>query len=242
MDFSGFFIFILLVSLVILISVGLDRLFAQVVPFRFLYYAIRLPGIILHEVAHIVGCLCTGAEVKKVVLFSKDGGSVTYAEPKIPILGTITISTVPLFVLPLALAGLTWLFGTYTGCFVPPLFPLPGTTAAGLNSMVTTTTTIFTTNIITRPSGWFFLYLYISVSIILSLAPSTHDIKNAAIGITSLGALCLLVIWSGFTPALDILTIILSPMETALSIGLMFEMITAVVAVPFLILSELRKT
>ncbi|MCX6686921.1 MAG: M50 family metallopeptidase, partial [Methanoregula sp.] len=116
MDIAGFFNFIILALLVILVSVGLDRLYARIAPFRLFYYALRFPGVVLHEIAHVAGCLVTGAEIKKIVLFSETGGSVTYANPKIPLLGTVIISTAPLFVLPLTLAGLTWIFGTYFGC------------------------------------------------------------------------------------------------------------------------------
>ena len=131
MDISGFFQFILLAVMVILVSVGLDRLYAAVVPFRSLYYAIRLPGVVLHEIAHMVGCVVTGAEIKKVVYFSPEGGSVTYSGPKIPVVGPVIISTAPLFFLPLVLAVLTWVFGTYFGGNVPPVVPLTGDLVTG---------------------------------------------------------------------------------------------------------------
>jgi len=54
------------------------------------------PGVILHEVSHLVGCLITGARVKSFQLFSKDGGFVTHEEPRVPVIGTFVVSIFPL--------------------------------------------------------------------------------------------------------------------------------------------------
>jgi hypothetical protein len=231
---SGFVNFIILAVLVMLISVGLDRLFIHIVPFRLFYYAMRFPGVVLHEVAHIAGCLISGAEIKKIVLFSETGGSVTYAKPRIPLIGTVIISTAPLFVLPLILAGVTWIFGSYFGCYVPLAFPSGWDAGTGLYDMINGVITIFKTNLITHFNGWFLLYLYLIGSIILSLSPSGQDIKNAAVGIGILMALCLLVIGTGYQPGIALISLIISLMNNAFSVGLMFEIITVVVAIPFL--------
>jgi hypothetical protein len=236
MDISGFLSFVILAVLVILISAGLDRLFAHVVPFRLFYYALRLPGVVLHEVAHVGGCMVAGAEIKKVVLFSKTGGSVTYTEPKIPLFGTVIISSAPLFALPLVLAGLTWIFGTYFNCYVPPVFPQGLETTSALYGMVHEVITIFSINLLSRFNGWFLVYLYLVGSIILSLAPSEQDLRNAAVGIGIIFTLCLFVLWSGFLGAGMLISLIITPMNTAFSIGLMFEMITAVISVPFVLI------
>ena len=241
MDISGFLSFVVLAVLVMVISGGLDRLLAQVAPFRLFYYAIRLPGVVLHEIAHIAGCVLSGAEIRKIVLFSETGGSVTYARPKIPLFGTVIISTAPLFILPLILAGLTWLFGTYFMCYVPPLFPSGWGTVPGFYEMIHEVITIFSINLVSRFNGWFLLYLYLTGSIILSLAPSGQDLRNAAVGIGVLFIICLLVIWSGFQGAITVVGLILAPMNTAFSVGLMYEMITAVVAVPFLAMYGIRR-
>ena len=91
-------------------------------PVRAIYLFIRLPGVVLHECSHIIGCLLTGAQIRNIVLFSKDGGSVTYSRPRLPYIGDVIISTAPLFLLPLALSFVTWIFGSYLGC-VFPAFP-----------------------------------------------------------------------------------------------------------------------
>jgi hypothetical protein len=236
MDLSGFLSFIILAVLVIVISAGLDRLFARIAPFRLFYYALRLPGVVLHELAHVGGCILAGAEIKKVVLFSKTGGSVTYTEPKIPLFGTIIISSAPLFALPLVLAGLTWIFGMYFHCYVPAVFPQGLETTAALYGMVHEVITIFSINLLSRFNGWFLVYLYLVGSIILSLAPSEQDLRNAAVGIGIIFTLCLFVLWSGFFGTGMLISLILTPMNTAFSIGLMYEMITAIIAVPFVLI------
>ena len=115
MDITGFLLFLLLAATVTLVSYAFDRISGLVLPVRFLYYTVRMPGVVLHELAHVAGCLITGAEIRNIVLFSKDGGSVTYAEPKIPVLGTVIISTAPLLLLPLVLALLTAVVPVLTG-------------------------------------------------------------------------------------------------------------------------------
>src|SRR5271157_5873864 len=97
----------------------LDIVWARTIPYRTLYYGIRAPGVIVHECTHIVGCLIMGARIHNVVLFSETGGSVSYSKPVIPYFGDVVISMAPLFGIPLILVGITWVFQTYLGCYVP---------------------------------------------------------------------------------------------------------------------------
>jgi hypothetical protein len=225
---------------VILISAGLDLLFARIMPIRSVYLAIRMPGIALHEVAHVIGCIATGAKIQKVVLFSKKGGSVTYLDPELPLFGHVVISTAPLFVLPLTLAGLTWLFATYLGCSFPVIVPPLAGSVAGIRNMLQMVAGIFAGNLVVQFNGWFILYLYLTAGITLSLAPSSQDLTNAALGIAALISLCLLVIWSGFAPAIATLAWLTTLMAPAFYLGILYEMIAALVLVPFLILFLFR--
>ena len=242
MDIPEFFNVIMLALLVILVSVGLDRLYARIAPFRLVYYALRFPGVVLHEIAHVAGCVVTGAEIKKVVLFSETGGSVTYVNPKIPFLGTVIISTAPLFILPLTLAGLTWLFGTYFGCDVPPVFPSGMGSVAEFYAMIHEIPFLFFTNLVMRFNGWFLVYVYLAGSITLSLAPSRQDFLNAAVGIVLIFTLCLLVFWAGFPTLITAIGLVIAPMTTAFSIGLMYEIVTACVSVPFILLYAIMRS
>ena len=140
---------------VMLLSLMLDYLWAQVLPLRSLYYTLRFPGVVIHECSHVLGCLLTGAEIQKIVLFSEGGGSVTYARPKIPLLGDVIISTAPVFCIPLVLALCTWAFAQYLGCIFPA-FPFPLDSVNLLAGVVTGIFGMFEANLLTRFDHGFF--------------------------------------------------------------------------------------
>jgi len=239
MDLAGYAGFLLLAVLVVAGSFALDWLFVRILPVRFLYYAVRLPGVILHELAHIAGCILTGAKVKNVVLFSKEGGSVSYANPEFPVLGNVIIGTAPLIVLPLVLSILTWIFATYLHCTLAITIPEAGSTNAPC-LLVAMVIDLFYANLVLRFNSWFLLYLYLSVTIVLSLAPSRQDFSNAAIGIAFLAGCGLLILFSGFVPAIALLGKILDLMTYPFMLGLIFEMIGGVAALPLLVIYGIR--
>ena len=225
--------------LVMVISMVLDRFWSRALPVRGLYYCISAPGVIVHECTHIAGCLITGAKIKKVVFFSEQGGSVTYQSPKIPLLGNMIIGTAPLFGIPLVLAGLTWLFGTYLGCTlfssVPPL-----TSLEGAGALLSTALTIIYQNLIVKFNGWFLLYLYLTVSLVLSLSPSMQDIKNALAGLVILVFLGLLVIASTIPLLLNLFGSVMTLFATGLALGFAFELIAIIVTIPVMVVYKLR--
>ncbi|MHB8163830.1 MAG: M50 family metallopeptidase [Methanoregula sp.] len=234
MDSAGYLLVIATGIGVILISLALDFLWARCIPVRFFYYFLRAPGVVVHECAHVLGCLITGAKIQKVVLFSKGGGSVTYNPPAIPVLGNVVISTAPLFGIPLVLAFCTWVFSTYFSCIFPAL-PLtidsPDTlilTGGGILG-------IFTQNLVVKFNGWFILYLYLVLSLILSAAPSMQDMKNAAIGICILASAGVLILWSRIPWATDILTGITHIIGMGFALGLGFGLIALVLSSPLII-------
>ena len=234
MQAEAFLLVIATGIVVMLISMALDFLWAQTMPFRVFYYFIKAPGVIIHECAHVLGCLITGATIKKVVLFSREGGSVTYASPKIPLLGHVVISTAPLFCIPLVLAGCTWVFSEYLGC---ALLLLP----SGVGSMDTVIATgsgiveMFTRNLFVRFNAWFLLYLYLTLSLILSVAPSSQDIRNAAIGICIITLAGIVILWSGIPFAVSILEGITLLVGTGFALGLAFGIIALVISIPLMI-------
>lgn len=219
----------------ILISRALDILWAQVIPVRFFYYIIRAPGIVVHELSHVFGCVIMGAEIKKVVLFSKEGGSVTYSPPKIPYLGDMVIGTAPLFCIPLVLAGFTWIFSTYLGCEFPPLLQGVNSTdelflfAAGIIGM-------FAQNLVVVFNPWFLLYLYFTLTLVLSIAPSIQDIRNAAIGICIISLTGILILWSAIPLAVNFLAEIIHLVSIGFFLGLTFGIIALLISLPLVIL------
>jgi len=226
---------ILLGTGVIIISLALDILWAQVIPLRSLYYAIRVPGIIVHECSHILGCIITGAKIKKVVFFSQEGGSVTYTPSKIPYIGDVVISTAPLVCIPIVLAGLTWVFSRFLGCVFPPL-PLEVNSMDALYGLVIPIALLFTQNFIIRFNPWFLFYLYLTITLVLSLAPSAQDMKNAALGIGIILIAGFLILVSSLPSLVAIMESFSRLIGIGFTFGLMFEIIALVISSPLMIL------
>jgi hypothetical protein len=229
-----FLLVVLLGTGVIAISFALDILWAHVIPLRSFYYAIRALGVIVHECSHILGCIITGAKIKKVVFFSEEGGSVTYTSSKIPYIGDVVISTAPLVCIPIVLAGLTWVFSQYLGCVFPPM-PLAVNSMDTLLGLVITITTLFTQNLVVRFNPWFIVYLYLTVTLVLSLAPSAQDMKNAAVGIGILLIACILILLSSLPSLVNILESIIHLIGIGFTFGLMFEIIALVISTPLMV-------
>jgi len=241
MDSAGYFLVIATGIVVIFISLALDFLWARCIPVRFFYYFLRAPGVVVHECAHVLGCLITGAKIRKVVLFSKGGGSVTHSPPLIPVIGDVVISTAPLFCIPLILALCTWLFSTYMGCLFPAL-PL---TIDSPDTVILTGGTIlgtFTQNLVVQFNAWFLLYLYLVLSLILSAAPSMQDMKNAALGGCILAITSLLVLWSQYPLAISILSEITRIIGMGFALGLGFGLVALVLSSPLIVICLHRHT
>ena len=234
MDTSGFFLIIITGIVVIALSYMLDRLWAAAMPVRAIYLFIRLPGVVLHECAHIIGCLVTGARIRNVVLFSEDGGSVTYTRPMLPYIGDVIISTAPLFLLPLALSFTAWVFSTFLGCFFPA-FPATLASPGIFLDLVQAIGYTFSDNLLIRFNGWFLVYLYLTVSLILSVAPSPQDIKNAAAGMILLILAGVLVAWSGIPSAVYIVTELMYLLGYGFTLGLVYGLLAFAVSLPLLV-------
>ncbi len=241
MDISGILVIVITVLGVIALSYALDRLWAAAMPVRAIYLFIRFPGIVLHEGSHIIGCLLTGARIRKVVFFSMDGGSVTYSRPILPYIGDVIIGTAPLVLLPLALSFITWIFGTFLGCAFPAL-PVTLASPEALMDLEEAILNTFSDNLIVRFNGWFLLYLYLTVSIVLSLAPSTRDMKNAAAGSLLLILAGILVLWSNIPPAVSLLTALVRLVGYGFTLGLVFGLVGLTVSLPLLLWYVFRRS
>ena len=220
--------------IVILLSMLLDLLWAQMLPRNVFIYLVRAPGVVVHECSHILGCLVTGAKIKKIVLFSREGGSVTYGSPALPLLGHVIVSTAPLFCIPLILAGCTWFFSQYLGC----VFPLLPPEIDSMDSILMFGGGIagtFTQNLLVRFNPWFFLYLYLTLTLVLSLAPSRQDLKNAASGIILLLTAGTLIFWSSVPWAVTVLWEITRFIGMGFVLGLGCDLIALVISVPLII-------
>ncbi|PKL57937.1 MAG: hypothetical protein CVV34_04920 [Methanomicrobiales archaeon HGW-Methanomicrobiales-5] len=240
MDTTGFLLIIAMGLGVIFISLSLDYLWARVIPVRFFYYILRAPGVVVHECAHMLGCLLTGAKIRNVVLFSKEGGSVTHTTPVIPVIGNVIISTAPLFCIPLALALCTEFFSAYLGCVIPVL-PLSIDSTDAIVVLGGGILGTFTQNLVVQFNAWFLLYLFLVLSLILSAAPSMQDIRNAAIGISIMVITGLIILWSQYPWAVNALTEIMRIMAMGFGLGLGFGLIALVLSSPLIIIFFFRR-
>jgi hypothetical protein len=234
MEINGFIGTLITGILVIAISYALDNLWAAALPVRMIYLFIRLPGVVLHECAHIIGCLVTGARIGKVVLFSKDGGSVMHSRPLVPYIGEVAISTAPLFLLPLTLSFITWVFSTFLGC-VFPAFPASLESPGVLTGLMKAISGTFMENLVTRFNGWFLLYLYLTLSLVLSIAPSRPDMKNAAGGIVLLTLAGIIIVWSKIPSAVSVLTHLMRLLGYGFMLGLVYGLLALGVSLPLIV-------
>lgn len=218
----------------IALSYALDHLWAAALPLRVIYLTVRFPGVVLHECAHIIGCVCTGARIRNIVLFSKDGGSVTYTRSKLPYIGDVIISTAPLFVLPLALSLLTWIFGTYLGC-VFPAYPASLASSEVFMELILAVFGTFSDNLLIRFNGWFLLYLYLTISLVLSAAPSMQDMKNAAAGSLLLVLGGFLVVRSGIPGAVSLIDELVHLMGYGFTLGVVYGLVALAASLPLLV-------
>jgi hypothetical protein len=138
------------------------------------WYALFLfPGIIIHELSHLIGCFLTGAKVTSFCLFSFKGGYVRHSKPKLPLIGQALISVAPV----VGGIGSLWLASYYLGI---------GITKGDFPEMVRSLFDSWT-------MGWpFWLFIYLAITIVICLVPSKQDVKVA------LGGLILLLIIAYF--------------------------------------------
>jgi hypothetical protein len=234
MQATGFLAVFLMGIAVIAISYLLDHVWAAALPLRILYSVIRAPGVIAHECAHILGCILTGAEIRHVVLYSREGGSVTYSSPRLPYIGDVIISMAPLFAIPLLLTFLTMFFATCLGC-VFPVFPVSIQSPEALSMVGLGIVNALVTNLVTQFNGWFLLYLYLTTSLVLSTAPSAQDMKNAAIGFFLIFLAGIPIIWSGIPLLVEILIHFMVLLQTGFSLGLVYGIIALIISFPLIL-------
>jgi len=226
------FIIVIVTGLaVVILSIFLARMWGKVTKSQNIFLLISGPGIIIHECAHVMGCIITGARIKKIVLLSKEGGMVVHTEPALPLFGTVIISIAPLILLPLTLVFLTWFFGTYAGCSFPPFETSPGLSNYPV-SLFSFAGEILFTNIIAKFNAWFFLYIYFVVSLALSFAPSGRDLRNAAFGLILLIGLVFVCVAVDIAVVNSAFLIILGFMQTAFSLAAGFEIVALCVSLP----------
>ena len=156
------------------------------------FFVLAFPGILVHELSHVIGCLIMGAKVTNLSLFEPQGGYVTHGEPKIPIIGKPVISFAPLFGCGLAL----WLVYTASPFQFGPLqtpVGAPGLltlefTASGLREFGWSVWDVIKQFFVAIPklnfhSVWTYVFAYLALSIGIAFSPSKQDFGNAAMSL-----------------------------------------------------------
>lgn len=135
------------------------------------YRIFVVPGVILHELSHALFCLLTGAKIKRIALFDKEGGSVEHEQSKLPVLGPILISLAPFVAGSIAI----FFFAKWLGLKEIDLTNL----TFSYNDVISFAKSVFRQLDLTNYKNWVIVYLALSVAVTMS--PSKQDIKNIAI-------------------------------------------------------------
>ena len=223
---------IFLVVIIVTLSFLIDLLLANSIIGR-RYRIFVAPGVIIHEFSHAVFCILTGARIKKMALFEADGGYVEHTPPKIPIIGQALISFAP-FVFGLGIIFiLIKLIGIH-GLNIPidritDLKVLSHMSASILN--------IFKSINFSSPKEIFFMYLILSICV--TMTPSWQDLANAFISLILIFALIFgITKFSNFSfvlpiALLDKVNAVLSPVALILILCFLFSIIIYVISLPF---------
>ncbi len=91
--------------IVVFAAWGIQRLWTGMVAPR-MFNAVLLPGTLVAQVGHVIGCLITGGTVNNTTLYADNDGepeTTTDARPRIPIVGSVVIGLLPLVACAIAL-------------------------------------------------------------------------------------------------------------------------------------------
>ncbi|MEA3558685.1 MAG: M50 family metallopeptidase [Candidatus Thermoplasmatota archaeon] len=179
----------------IVLSYLLDRLWLHSLN-RWVYIVFAAPGIIVHELSHYAACKLTGAQVSRVKLIGRDGGSVTHGPPRGGIFGQAFVSMAPFFGIPIMLLLVGLLFDKidFFNCDLRWSNTFSGNVGDMVLSTFTSAWDLIVSNLWNHRSPWFLLYLYLAASLTTALAPSAQDIKNGAIGLIAM--FMVMIIWA----------------------------------------------
>lgn len=229
----------------IAISYLLDRMWMYSLG-RIVYLIFAAPGIIVHESSHYLACKLTGARVTKVVLMSKEGGSVTHGKPKGGIFGQALVSMAPFIGIPITLMILGFLFDYLLGCSIIWNPSLSGNVGTVILNTFEEAFNMIWDNIVRIRAYWFVLYLYLAASLVIALAPSKQDFKNSIWGLLALlgGVLVWILLvervfpdW-GF-PALDF---VFDMTAWIIVVGLVISVFGLILGIPFYLLKKSRES
>ena len=214
-------IFVIWLAGLMLASFALERVWSGIFSGRG-YQLILFPGVVIHEFSHAVGCLLSGAKLDEISLFSSKGSYVKHGKPKLPLIGSFIISFAPIAG---GIASL-WAAAGLLGLALPRI-------EASFSFDAIREAVLFTTE---NWESWpFWLFVYLTVSIVICLVPSRQDLKNSAL--SSLLVLVAIVLIDRFGPI--VIDEVLSTASGVLAIGVFFGLTALIISLPVLMIKRL---
>jgi len=164
-----------------------------------LYLILLWPGVVVHELSHLLGALLTLTRVTGFSLWPRGGvlGSVTHEASGNP-LTLILISIFPLLGGAFVLWVLTLVLvpGAPTGAPVVAWASGWGATVAEyISAWWNFTRELWSALDLGTWQSWLFIYLTLTIA--AHLAPSNKDLTHTAAGFTALSLLAVLLVWGG---------------------------------------------
>lgn len=157
--------FFILLILVIGLSYLLERFLIIIFGYR-IFRLLIAPGIIIHELSHVVIAIIFGAKIKSFKVFKPEGGEVTYSKPIFSFISQPLISIAPI----IGCSSAIYLIGILLG-FHLDNFHLQ----FSYNDFF-----VFLKNLNWNINTYIFLYLVLSFT--SAMAPSRQDLINAFYG------------------------------------------------------------
>jgi len=189
--------------LFIITSFALNQVWRSILSNRF-YYFLIVPGMIVHELSHILGCFLVGAKVKEAKLFSKKGGYIVHGKPKLPLLGKIIIALAPIII------------GSIISLLISKNLGL-----SIANFEIEKLATIK-----------FWVFFIIVTSILIEMIPSKADLKNAIGGFVLIVGIGGIFYWLGWSNIFS--SLISNPgIEKFLFLMISLEVFLLILSLPF---------
>jgi len=174
-------------------SFGVQHLWAGATKSR-LVTLLLAPGLIVHEMSHVLACLLTGATVKEASLFGGGAaGRVTHTKPAVPIVGQALISLAPL----IGCGASLWLsavgvlrpasrhFALRTQ--LPAELLKPDAFAEYLVAVLRETFNAVTS---ADFGDWrTYLFLYLATVLVIHMSPSRRDLRSGVASLIAVGLL-----------------------------------------------------
>ncbi len=177
---------------VIFVAWGIQRLWSGMVEPR-VFNALLLPGTLVAQTGHVIGCLITGATVNNTTLFTNGRGdpeTTPNAKPRIPIVGPIVIGLLPLVACTIAvyLVAGTWgdrILSAMSGDQVATALPLSFSAFWQLlRDQVSIVERLVNAVLSSLPGNWkiwAFLYLLVCLTVRMAPFPGTQRGSMSAI-------------------------------------------------------------